>query len=465
MPDPTEKKSYKDTLNLPKTGFAMKANLVQNEPASQKRWAQTDLYQGLRKARAGAPLFAFHDGPPHANGSIHLGHLLNKVLKDFVVRSHTMAGQDVPYVPGWDCHGLPIEHKVMQDLAEKAHSLEPFQVRRKCRESAEKFIKLQKGQMQRLLTLADYDHPYMTMDPAYEAGVLEVFADLVGKGLVYRALKPVHWSIENRTALAEAELEYYDRKDTSVYVLFEVNDPTLLPPGLHAPAGEKVHLMIWTTTPWTLPANLAVAVHERFEYGLYRFGVQGRGTLAIVATALADKVLGAGGATDIKQLGATTGAQLAGSGARYVHPFVERVSPIATAEYVTLEDGTGLVHTAPGHGVEDYQTGLREGLPIYCPVKADGTFDDTAPTWLGGQTVWKGNHLVVERLRESGHLFHEHEFTHSYPHDWRGKTPTIFRATEQWFISVDHSFSSAEKGGDAAQPCLVRDGGRHQVHP
>jgi len=349
----------------------------------------------------------------------------------------------VPYIPGWDCHGLPIEHKVMQDLADKARTMEPFQVRRKCRESAEKFIKLQKTQMQRLLTLADYDHPYMTMDPAYEAGVLEVFAAMVAKGLVYRALKPVHWSIDNRTALAEAELEYYDRKDTSVYVLFEVEEPRKLPPSLHAPAGEKVHLMIWTTTPWTLPANLAVAVHRAYEYGLYRFTHHGKATLAVLATALAEKVVATGGASDLQKLGVCKGAELVAAGTRYRHAFIERNSPVVTAEYVTLEDGTGLVHTAPGHGVEDYQTGLREKLDIYCPVKEDGTFDDTAPTWLRGQTIWKGNHLVVERLRGSGHLFHDHEFTHSYPHDWRGKTPVIFRATEQWFISVDRKVDGA----------------------
>ncbi len=431
MPQPTDqKKSFKDTLNLPKTAFAMKANLVQNEPASLKRWAAMDLYARIRAARTGRPKYVFHDGPPYANGSIHLGHLLNKVLKDFVVRSRTMAGYDCPYVPGWDCHGLPIEHKVMQDLAQKkgqpgdgARDLAAPQIRQRCADFARKFIKLQAGQMQRLLTLADYEHPYLTMDPAYEAAVLEVFADMVDKGLVYRALKPVHWSVENRTALAEAELEYYDREDTSVYVLFEVAAPR--------PNGPT-HLMIWTTTPWTLPANMAVAVHERYDYGIYDLD---GGRRVVMAAELANKVLAEGGASTAEPCASMHGRELVGL--TYRHPFIDRIGRVVCADYVTLDDGTGLVHTAPGHGVEDYQTGLREGLNIYCPVCEDGTFDNTVPDWLRGKVIWEANDLVVEHLRASGHLFHAHTFTHSYPHDWRGKTPVIFRATEQWFVGVD----------------------------
>ncbi|MBI1337773.1 MAG: isoleucine--tRNA ligase [Phycisphaera sp.] len=439
MTDPTDekKRSYKQTLNLPKTAFAMKANLVQNEPASLKRWQDGGLYRAIRAARKGSSKYVFHDGPPYANGSIHLGHLLNKCLKDFVVRSRTMMGFDCPYIPGWDCHGLPIEHKVMQELGEKAKTMEAYQVRRKCQAYAEKFVKLQGGQMQRLLTLADYDHPYLTMDPAYEAASLEVFAQLVEKGLVYRALKPVHWSIANQTALAEAELEYEDRKDTSIYVLFDVTTPT----PLHEPAklgpNAPVQLMIWTTTPWTLPANLAVAAAPRALYGLFKCEWQGRTHHVILADDLADKVLATGGATDVQRLATCKGEELHKAGVRYRHPFIDRVSPVVTADYVTLEDGTGLVHTAPGHGVEDYQTGLREKLDIYCPVLADGTFDHTAPDWLQGIVVWDANAKVLEKLTASNHLFHAHRFTHSYPHDWRSKTPTIFRATEQWFVSVD----------------------------
>jgi isoleucyl-tRNA synthetase len=435
MSDTTTKdpKRYKKTLNLPKTAFPMKANLVQNEPASMKRWEKLDVYGKLRAKRKAdnAEPFVFHDGPPYANGDIHLGHLLNKVLKDLVVRSQNMLGKDCPYTPGWDCHGLPIEHKVMQDLGDKAREMEPIQVRRKCKTYAEKFVKLQKGQMQRLLTMADYDDPYLTMLPKYEQGVLEVFAGLVEKGLVFRQLKPVHWSIANQTALAEAELEYYDKEDTSVFVMFDVRSS---PPGNACDLPENAALMIWTTTPWTLPANLAVAVHERYDYGLFQIG----GRQVVMALELAGKVLAAEGIEDAAPLRTFKGKELIGTA--YAHPFCDRVGKTVHAEYVTLEDGTGLVHTAPGHGVEDYQTGLREGLDVYCPVKADGTYDDTVPDWLRGQHIFKANEQVVDHLRDSGHLFHANRFMHSYPHDWRGKKPVIFRATEQWFVGVDKAF-------------------------
>jgi isoleucyl-tRNA synthetase len=440
MSEQAEKPSYKKTLNLPKTAFAMKANLVQREPEFQKRWDKLDLYQRMRDARSGAPDFILHDGPPYANGPIHLGHLLNKVLKDIVVRSRCMLGFDTPFVPGWDCHGLPIEHKVLKDLGDKAKDMLAPQIRKRCQDDAAKFVKLQAKQMQRLGTVGDYPDPYLTMNPVYEAATLEVFADLVGKGLVYRDLKPVHWSIANQTALADAELEYIDREDTSVYVLFEIKNPQDLPGTLNARPGEPLSLMIWTTTPWTLPANLAVAASPGAEYGLYRIERNGGTALVLLAADLAEKVF-ASGEVNGDFLGLATGAELEAAGIRYRHPFIDRVSPLLTADYVTLEDGTGLVHTAPGHGVEDYQTGLRCGLEIYCPVLEDGTFDATAPDWLRGKTVWDANALVVDRLRESGHLFFDHQFSHSYPHDWRSKTPVIFRATEQWFISVDKSFS------------------------
>lgn len=439
MSQQTDRKpSFKSTLNLPRTTFAMKANLVQNEPATLRRWQASGLYRRVRDARAGAPRFVFHDGPPYANGDIHLGHLLNKVLKDFVVRAQTMAGRDCPYVPGWDCHGLPIEHKVLLELGERARDMVPMQIRHRCRSYAEKFVKVQSGQMQRLLTLADYDDPYLTMDPAYEAATLEVFADLVRAGVVYRDLKPVHWSVANRTALAEAELEYADREDTSVYVLFQFEPDGDLREALGAPPDQPLHLMIWTTTPWTLPANLAVAVHAAFDYGLYRVDHAGRAVLAVVATDLAPQVLGAEAGAP---LGTVDGARLLG--ATYRHPFVEHVGRVVGADYVTLADGTGLVHTAPGHGVEDYQTGLSEGLPIYCPVREDGTFDDSVPDWLEGVDVWQANDLIVEHLRHSGHLYHAHRYRHSYPHDWRSKTPVIFRATEQWFVGVDRPLAGS----------------------
>ncbi|MEL6739751.1 MAG: isoleucine--tRNA ligase [Planctomycetota bacterium] len=464
---------YKKTLNLPKTAFPMKANLVQNEPASLKRWKTIDggaegkgLYAALRARAEGRERFVFHDGPPYANGSIHLGHLMNKCLKDFVVRSRQLMGQDCPMVPGWDCHGLPIEHRVMTDLVEsgkaaKLDGLEPAQrrmaVRRACKAYAEKQIKLQRGQMERLLTLADYDDPYLTMHPAYEGAVLDVLGDLCAQGLVYRALKPVHWSVDNETALADAELEYAEREDLSVFVDFEASDADAVYEAFGVASedrGATPSFMIWTTTPWTLPANVAIAVHERFEYVLVRMD----GALTVVAGELLGRVAETAGAESVEELARTTGAKLVGLG--YRHPFVDgdamrahagdddgpmRVDPasvytIQSAEYVTLEDGTGLVHTAPGHGAEDYQTGLRVGLPVYCPVLGDGRYDpeeERMPEWLRGVNIWEANPAIVEKLRESGHLVHDQRFMHSYPHDWRSKGPVIFRCTEQWFVGVD----------------------------
>ncbi len=504
MPDAADDRSYKKSLNLPKTGFAMRANLVQNEPQSHKRWEAMGLYQKIRDARRGAERFVFHDGPPYANGDIHLGHLLNKVLKDLVVRSKTMAGYDVPYIPGWDCHGLPIEHKVVQERGQGAEgprgqgeeveiSDRPTQrqndaggvasasapgpldtsaprslaTRRACRKYAEKYVKLQAKQMQRLLTLADYQDPYLTMNPGYEAAVLEVFAKLVERGLVYRGLKPVHWSIANKTALAEAELEYQDREDESIFVMFNIHeaawDLTHLPmPTDVAIDDARVYLMIWTTTPWTLPANLAVAVQPRAEYGLYVIEWRGRERYVLIAYEMANKVLGLEGIEVGEPLAMFTGEQLVGL--TYRHPFMSNdprtVSRrIVAAEYVTLEDGTGLVHTAPGHGVEDYQTGLAEGLGIYCPVLGDGTFDDSVPEWLRGRSVWEGNPLVMGRLDEEDALFHRQRFTHSYPHDWRSKTPVIFRATQQWFIAVNQGYDIPTEVGTPPPPGVATSRG------
>ena len=436
MASEKKKDRYRETLQLPKTLFSMRAGLLRKEPELQAKWAEMDLYHRiLAEPHPNGP-FVFHDGPPYANGTIHMGHLLNKILKDLVVRSRTMMGHEVRFVPGWDCHGLPIEHKVMKELGPEGAELGTMEIRHRCRDYALHYQQVQAKEMIRLGTMADYDEPYMTMHPAYEGAVLEVFASLVGHGLVFRDLKPVHWSIENRTALADAELEYYDRDDVSVFVLFDLIDPSKLPESLGAPAGEPVSLMIWTTTPWTLPANMAVAVGPTADYALVRLEGDSQARNVIVADFLRPAVLDGEG----ELRGRCTGRELVESGVRYSHPFVDRVSPVVIADYVTLEDGTGLVHTAPGHGVEDYETGLREGIEIYCPVLEDGSFDGTAPGWLQGKDVWQANPLVVEHLRESGHLFRDERFTHSYPHDWRGKTPTIFRATEQWFISVDRPY-------------------------
>ena len=497
MPPGPAAKSYKDTLNLPKTSFPMKASLVQNEPASLKRWAGLEggaakgLYGAVREARKSSPKFTFHDGPPYANGNIHMGHLMNKVLKDLVVRSKTMAGKDCAYVPGWDCHGLPIEHKVMQELVEagkmaKLATLTDDQrkmaVRRECQKYAEKYVKLQATQMERLLTLADYANPYLTMAPSFEGATLEVLAELVEQGLVYRALKPVHWSIANETALAEAELEYQDREDLSVYVDFEAESADAVYGafglGDHSPeeddedaeGGEgkavvhpgkrpnvKPSFMIWTTTPWTLPANVGVAVNPKVEYAL----VFVDGNVTVMAADLVAKVTKMAKAEQVVVIAKTMGDKLIGL--RYRHPFVstppacglgrkcdpEKLWSVVAAEYVTTEDGTGLVHTAPGHGADDYATGLREGLPVYSPVLNNGTYDESAPEWLRGVIVWDANKKVTEWLRDSGHLFFDHTFTHSYPHDWRSKTPVIFRCTEQWFVSVEGPHRTAFRGPGA----------------
>ncbi len=439
----TDKNDYSSTLQLPKTSFSMRANLLNAEPMHQKRWEGMKLYDCINKAEHKKGPYIFHDGPPYANGNIHVGHLLNKILKDLVVRSRMMMDYEVDYIPGWDCHGLPIEHKVMKELGGKARELSTLEIRNLCKKYASKYVKLQSSQMKRLGTLADYDNPYLTMVPAYEGATLEVFATLVAEGLVYRDVKPVHWSIANKTALAEAELEYYDRKDTSVYVLFDVEEPVNLPRELNLPKGAAAALMIWTTTPWTLPANLAVAVAPSAEYSLCRFAFRDKEVCAVLASELASGIFKAGNIDHFEVLGTCSGRVLADSGVSYKHPFINRNSPIVTADYVTMEDGTGLVHTAPGHGAEDYLTGLKEGLPVYCPVLGDGTFDDSAPAWLQGVDVWTANGLVVENLRESGHLFYDHQYVHSYPHDWRSKTPTIFRATEQWFVAVDRPFGDA----------------------
>ena len=450
-----DKNPYKDSLNLPKTSFAMKANLIQAEPQSLKRWEDARVFNRIQVVRESAEPFVFHDGPPYANGPIHMGHMLNKVLKDFVVRGALMEGRRVRFIPGWDTHGLPIEHKVMTELHEKGktaklETLTPEQrhmaIRRECATAATKFIGLQAEQMKRLLTLADYADPYYTLMPAYEGKVLEVFADLIDQGVVVRALKPVHWSIANKTALAEAELEYEDRTDLSVYVDFEAADRAKVAAAFgllaEAPAdADEVDdsrildvtpsLTIWTTTPWTLPANLAIAVHERYRYAL----VEIDGNTTIMASDLVAGVAKKAGAENVVVRAETDGAKLVGL--EYKHPFCDRKGRVVSADYVTLEDGTGLVHTAPGHGAEDYRTGLKEGLPAYCPVREDGTYDDTVPEWLRGKSIWDANKEITERLRASGHLLHDHSFVHSYPHDWRSKTPVIFRATEQWFVGVD----------------------------
>ncbi|MBX6312486.1 MAG: isoleucine--tRNA ligase [Isosphaeraceae bacterium] len=430
----TNAKPYKETLNLPVTRFDMKANLTVREPKMQARWRERDLYGQIRTARAGRERRVLHDGPPYANGEIHMGHLLNKVLKDIVVRYLTLRGFDSPYVPGWDCHGLPIEHKVVKDLGAKAATKSHAEIRALCRDEALKWVDVQRHQFLRLGVSGDWDHPYLTLDPRYEASILDVLADLVERGYVFRQLKPIHWDIHDRTALAEAELEYEEVTSPSIYVNFPMTS------GVPASWGEGPwHAMIWTTTPWTLPANVAIAAHPDLEYAGVRYHdpQTGRVVQTILAAELVGRVMALRQINDFQEVGRLRGKDLAG--ATYDHVFVNRSGPIVLANYVSAEDGTGLVHTAPGHGAEDYATGLAYGLPVLSPVDESGRFTAEAPDWLAGQQVFAANPKIVERLRDVGALFHEMPVRHSYPHGWRSKRPVIFRATYQWFIGVDRN--------------------------
>lgn len=456
-----DKKTYKDSLNLPQTAFPMEAKLVQNEPNRLARWREMDLYALVQGARKGSPKFVLHDGPPFANGDIHMGHLTNKTLKDVILRYKTMAGFATPYVPGWDCHGLPIEHKIQQDLGKAFREMSAVEVRRKCAEYAEKYAGIQSEQFQRLGILGDWAHPYLTMRPAYEARTLEVFAQVVENGLVYKQLKTVPWSIANQTALADAELEYQDVEDNTVYVEFPVANPGAFKAKFDLRVNAKVSFMIWTTTPWTLPANLAIAAHADIDYAFVKYERNGDTHISVVAKDLVETVFAKrkqeGDATrrladspTFEILKTVKGADL--ENIEYTHPFVERTSKVLLADYVTTTDGTGLVHTAPGHGEDDYNTGVKYGLEIYCPVLPNGRFDSTTPNWLTGQTVWEGNKLVVEKLKELNVLFAEEKYVHSYPHDWRSKTPIVFRATEQWFVALDRPSS----GRDEVPPSSLR---------
>lgn len=451
-------KGYRDTLNLPKTGFSMKANLVQKEPQLRKQWAKDRIYDRIREARKGAPQYILHDGPPYANGDIHMGHVINKVLKDFVVKYKTMTGFDAPYKPGWDCHGLPIESKVMTDLGDQARGMPKETIRKDCMKYASKYVKLQSKQFQALGVFGDYDNPYLTFKPKYEEGILEVFADLVDKGIVYKQLKPIHWSVGCETALAEAELEYKDVTSSSVYVNFPADSVAvdeMVDLGLltrDAADQSKVCFMIWTTTPWTLAANLAVAVHAHLDYVTLAYEKDGQAFVSVVGADRVDAIVQAGGLTDGQYTISETkvkGCDL--EGLRYTHPFVtsnptdKDAYKVICADYVTTEDGSGLVHTAPGHGQEDYMSGQKNDLAVYSPVKDDGTYDETVPEWLIGKSVLTVDPEVNAHLGEIGLLFSQQELLHSYPHCWRSKMPVIFRATEQWFVGVDRKIEAYDK--------------------
>jgi isoleucyl-tRNA synthetase len=421
--------NMKDTLNLPRTDFPMKANLTQLEPEILKLWSEKKIYEAIRAARAESPIFVLHDGPPYANGHIHHGHVLNKILKDIVVKSKTMAGYNSAYLPGWDCHGLPIEHAVDKLLGPKKKEMKPVEIIRECRKYAEKYIGVQREEFSRLGVLGEWSNPYYTMHPSYEATIARQFAAFVREGYVYKGLKPVHWDPVSRTALAEAEVEYHDHVSPSVFVTFPMkDDPARIDAAL---AGKKVEVIIWTTTPWTLPANLAIAFHPDYDYLAYEHG----GKVYIFAEGLAFSVQGACGLEGGKVLAKFKGAAL--EGLKAGHPWIERDSLLVLADYVTLDAGTGCVHTAPGHGADDYQTGVKYGLPIYSPVDDDGRFTPDVEHWAG-VNVFEANPKIVEFMRKQGCLLHHEEYKHTYPYGWRSKSATIFRSTEQWFFSIDH---------------------------
>ena len=420
--------AIKDTLNLPKTSFSMKANLPEREPEILDGWRKIDVYGRIRAARKGKPTYVLHDGPPYANGEIHMGHAINKVLKDFIVKSRTLLGFDAPYLPGWDCHGLPIEIKVEENLGPRKAGMSKVEIRRECRRYAEKFIDLQREEFKRLGIFGEWDRPYSTMDYGYEADIVRAFGEFVGKGMVYKGLKPVHWCFSCKTALAEAEVEYEDHTSPSIYVAFPVvSDLSDIDPAL---AGRDWSVVIWTTTPWTLPANVAIAFHPEYEYSAVHAG--GRGF--IVATErLADTAQKCGWST-FETVARFKGRQLDRRKAR--HPWIDRDALLVLGNYVTLDQGTGAVHTAPGHGSDDYVTGVSYGLEILNPVDDDGRFVP-AVELFGGLPVFEANARIVEHLRSIGALLHAENFSHSYPHCWRCHNPILFRATPQWFIALD----------------------------
>ena len=416
--------NYKQTLNLPKTDFPMKANLAAREPELLKMWEETRLYEQIQKSRADRQLFVLHDGPPFANGDVHMGTGLNKILKDLVVKSQTMLGKRAPYVPGWDCHGLPIEYKVVKESG----GLSPLAVRKKSEAFARKFVDIQREQFKRLGVFGDWEHPYLTMDPKYEAEILRAFAVFVEKGLVYQSKKPVFWSTGAQTALAEAEVEYQERDDTAVYVKFPIASGDL--------AG-KASIAIWTTTPWTLPANMAIGVDPKEIYVVQEFRRDGTSDTLLLADRLVDAFCLA---TKFEPTGepleSFPGSKIDKITAQ--HPFLDRKSIVLTADFVTMDTGTGCVHIAPGHGEDDYWLGSKNGLSILSPVDDHGRFTDEAGLpELVGKYVFDANSDIVNLLRERGMLLGQQNFHHSYPYCWRSKTPIIFRAVKQFFIRID----------------------------
>jgi len=435
---------YKSTINLPNTGFPMKADLAKREPAMLEAWEKDGLYEKIRVASKGRPRYVLMDGPPYANGALHLGHAVNKILKDVVVKSRTLDGYDAPYVPGWDCHGLPIEMQVEKSHGRVGQKIDAKAFRAACRAYAEKQIDLQRSEFKRLGVLGDWQHPYLTMAPRYEADQLRAFSTIIKNGHVYKGYKPVHWCLNCRSALAEAEVEYEPKTSPSVYVRFEIVDRAdlarrmAITPAEQRALNEQVptSLAIWTTTPWTLPANRAVAVHPQFEYSLLEFDLGAGRERLLLAAELVKSIMATLGVTHWRVLAEVKGSAL--EKLLLQHPFYERQVPVILGEHVTLDAGTGAVHTAPGHGLDDYNVGRRYDLEVENPVGGDGRFLPSTPLFAGEQ-VFEANPHVIKVLIENGRLLKDEPYHHSYPHCWRHKTPVIFRATPQWFISMDQA--------------------------
>ncbi|HTC47047.1 MAG TPA: isoleucine--tRNA ligase, partial [Candidatus Aquilonibacter sp.] len=413
---------------MPKTAFPMKANLPQNEPKMLARWEEMGIYARIREARKGSPTFILHDGPPYTSGPIHMGTAMNKCLKDFIVKSKTMSGYDAPYVPGWDCHGLPIEIKVDKELGGKKLQMKPNDVRAECRKYAQKYLDLQRTQFKRIGVFGRFDRPYVTMNPQYESVVLSTFFSFYENGFVYKGLRAVYWCMHDETALAEAEVEYENHTSPTVFVKYAlIDDPEKIDPAL---AGKKVSTIIWTTTPWTLPASMAVAFHPDEEY----VGLESGGEVYIVASKLAKDVAAKCGLGDTKELAHFPGRKM--ERLNFQHPFLDRKILGVLADYVTMDTGTGVVHTAPSHGAEDFITGMKYGLDATSNVDEKGILRNGLPEY-DGQYVFKANPLIVELLKSRGALLFTEKVEHSYPHCWRCHNPIIFRATEQWFISME----------------------------
>jgi isoleucyl-tRNA synthetase len=419
---------YKETLNLPRTNFPMKANLAKREPLVLEKWEGMDLYGKLRQMSKSRSRYVLHDGPPYANGHIHLGTALNKILKDMIVRSRQAMGYDSVYVPGWDCHGLPIEHQVEKELGGQRQDMSQLELRRRCRDYAEKFIDIQRQEFKRLGVVGDWENPYLTMSFDYEATIVRELGEFINRGSVFKSKKPIYWCSSCRTALAEAEVEYEDHQSPSIYVKFPLIDD--LRHKVDLLNGKKTFVIIWTTTPWTIPANLAIALHPDYEYAVVGFGDEAW----IMAAGLVEEVMAKAEVSDYEILARLAATDLEGMKCR--HPFIDRESLIVQAPYVTLEAGTGCVHTAPGHGREDFETALKYDLEIYSPVDDDGCFTEDVDHFAG-QFVFDANSGVNEKIAEFGNLVQKESITHSYPHCWRCKKPVIFRATEQWFIGME----------------------------